>query len=915
MSITMRTAVVAMVAGSLLLAQIPGLPSGITAANVRQALQPNAGTAASKTLSAIVAPPPSGSTPMPTAPPGSALQNDPELELLKAKDFGPKRFCQDLFAFRTDTGQITEGGVGESYVLHTGDAISILMVGDHEDQVDAQVDGRGEILIAAVGSVVVSGCNLAQAERRIQAAVQRKFSATHVSIKVSKLREVRVFVLGEVYRPGSYTVASLNSLINVLSLAGGPNSLGTYRAIRMVRGGRTIRTVDLYALRTKGEGNYEFTFQNGDTLFVPLAGVQVLMEGAFTRVAGSGEQPDPDPFDAPDPWERSRDSLQARISALQDQLKYLREDAAVPAPAQASPDSASGAKGTVAIVEKITQIQNKIDELNQKLDEFRATRRGDHRLRHPDQVKLSGNPDYDMPAWVKRWLDEGVAPRLQFEVLPTETAADLLEYAGGLVSYALQSTITLRHISLAGVTSVTDLNLDSPSTLQKIKPSKGDLLSALPRREEYQNAVRVKGWVRAVGRFARTQGLRVGDLLARDQQVLKDTYLGRGEILRTRPDGTLEYHAFEVTKALQGDPKENLLLADRDEVELYRNQDFQQAHTVVVSGPMSRAGEFPFYQGMRAADLLFRAGVPLRSANELGAELARFKDGRTSSVLALDLKHLLTTEDQSPGILRDDQVNPVLEPDDRISIFEKPDFMTHRVVTLYGEVQKPGAYVLDNPETTLSMILARAGGLTKDAMPRGGMFLRSPNALNAADPGVETGQGRPDPTGLSINEILRRLIETKRQPLTGAVQQTPLLHGLSESRINRLVVDFNAAIKGDKDADISLEAGDVVVIPRMTDSVYVAGETTSPFGAYKSKPGLTVAHLLDLAGGLTKNADSGNLRLLRADGRIVDRRVRGLEVEPGDVVLVPQKIARDSSWQENLAALTPIALLYNAIKK
>ncbi len=77
---------------------------------------------------------------------------------------------------------------------------------------------------------------------------------------------------------------------------------------------------------------------------------------------------------------------------------------------------------------------------------------------------------------------------------------------------------------------------------------------------------------------------------------------------------------------------------------------------------------------------------------------------------------------------------------------------------------------------------------------------------------------------------------------------------------------------------------------------------------------MKVRDLLKIAGGTTRNADESNIRLLKADGRILDRSIMGQEVEPGDAVLVPQRIRRDSTWQENLQALTPLALLLNAIK-
>lgn len=883
--------------------------------------------------------------------------SDRELEDLKAKDTGPRRFAQDLFNFRDHTDQGTEGGIGEAYILQSGDGLSLLMTGDMDDHQEPEVDGRGEVAIHSVGTVKVSGLSLGQATRQIEAAVRAKFSRTEVAVRVTKLRQVRVFVLGEVYRPGSYVVPSLSSCVNVLSMAGGPDALGSYRTIKLIRGGRTVQTVDLYTLRTEGEGNFNLSFQNGDTLFVPLARVQVLLEGAFTRVVGLAAPAPPDATVA-DSWSRQRTRLQKDVKALEQQLDALGNPSATgqdPAssPSTSSPSAGSlpqapapgGAPGAAPLPpDQRSRLEAQLEQLNAQLADFQTPARGDHRLRPVDLIKPE--PPVDDPSaqpWIQQWLDQGVAPRLQFELLPSETAADVLRFAGGLLEYAYQDTLTLRRHGAGGIARVLSLRADDEPALKATRLQRGDLLSALPSREDMLRAVTVQGWVQSPGRFARTEQLRVGDLLRRDHQTLPDTYLGRGEILRTRKDGTRIYLSFQVDSAMAGNPLENVLLEDRDQVELYRSTDFIQERTVTVSGPMTRPGDFPFYQGMRAADLLFRAGTPLRSANEMGGELARFKDGKVSEILPLDLSRLLTTDLQTPEMLRDDQANPPLQPDDRISVFEKPGFRVHRIVTIAGEVGKPGDYAIDTARLTLRELLKRAGGLTADAMPKAGFFVRNPKALDlpatpsdlgqvstnlhgstqAGSPQMASAQGgtpsgsswQADPTAMGINEILGRMAETKRQPVTGQLQNTPLLHGLVSNHSNRLVVDFEAALSGVPGADVELEDGDTIIIPHKTDSVYVVGETVSPFGVYKAESGLTVGRLLDLAGGTTRNADNSNIRLLKSNGRIIDHRVKKQEVEPGDVVLVPQKIRRDTTWQENLQALTPLAILYNTIRR
>jgi protein involved in polysaccharide export with SLBB domain len=266
--------------------------------------------------------------------------------------------------------------------------------------------------------------------------------------------------------------------------------------------------------------------------------------------------------------------------------------------------------------------------------------------------------------------------------------------------------------------------------------------------------------------------------------------------------------------------------------------------------------------------------------------------------------------------LTDPAINPLVQPYDTLTLYEKPDFKIHRSARIQGLVRHPGTYVFTEEKPTLSKLIARAGGLLPEAMPEAGVFLRMMGEANAdlQQASKESGLSAHDPTANGINEILSRLNETKRDPRTGELLKNPILHGLLSGNLNRMVVDFPAALKGDVQADVELRDGDQIIIPRAMDSAYVVGETASPFANYKVASGMKVRDLLKLAGGTTHNADTWNIRLLKADGRIMDSWVMKQQVGPGDTVLVPQRFRRDTSWQENLQALTPIAIMLNVLK-
>lgn len=848
---------------------------------------------------------------------------DEEIRALKRREKGPRRFGADLFLVRQRGSAATEGGIAEDYVLGTGDRLNLNVFGSATFDLPVQVDGRGEIVIPKVGTAKVGGLTLGKAKAAVQGLVSRSFSRSSVDLQVIKLREVRVFVMGEVYKPGSYLVSSLSSLVNVLGLAGGPTAVGSYRDIRVMRGGQKVASLDLYPLRAEGLGNPNVALQNGDTLFVPLAQNQVLLEGAFQRVVAvplealkKGDQAEDLDLD---PLKDQRERIQRELKAIEAQLGTSQELASGPdAAGRGGRDVPAAQAPQVPVALSLTErsdLEDRLFFLKRQLVVLNGTPAGDHRVRiNPETNRPVAPVDADgaKPDWLRRWEQTGTAPRMQFELRTGETVAEALRFAGGFAPEAGPGTLALKRRDAAGVLSGQDVPMEAAARLPM---QRGDVLSALPRRERTGPVVQISGWVRVPGTFARAEGLRVGDLLRRDSQVLPDTYRARGEVVRTALDGTTRFLAFDVDRALAGEATHNLLLEDRDRVELFRLEELRQPRLVTVLGPVARPGTYRFHEGMRASDLIFRAGVPEKSADRLVAELARSREGKPSEVIRLDLAKLLSTEAASPIALLDETVNPRIQMDDQLSLFEKPDYRVHRTVRVTGQVARPGAYTLD-ARSKLSDVIKRAGGLTLEAMPQAGIFLRRMSNQDASlqRAAEESGLAGKDPTAKGINEILERLNETKRQPLTGQLLKNPLLHGLLAGSLNRMVVDFGGALKGDALADVELQDGDEIIIPRATEAAYVVGETASPFATYKVRKGMKVGDLLKLAGGTTRNADTSNIRLLKADGRILDSWIEGKVVEPGDTVLVPQRFRRDTSWQENLQALTPLALILNAVK-
>jgi protein involved in polysaccharide export with SLBB domain len=126
---------------------------------------------------------------------------------------------------------------------------------------------------------------IAQAQSAIQQALSRQFQNEHVEISLGRLRTVRVYVVGDVQRPGAFDVSSLSTPLSALYAAGGPTSRGSLRLLRQYRGNHLVREIDLYDFLLRGVRSDVERLLPGDTLLVPPVGPQVSVEGMVHRPA------------------------------------------------------------------------------------------------------------------------------------------------------------------------------------------------------------------------------------------------------------------------------------------------------------------------------------------------------------------------------------------------------------------------------------------------------------------------------------------------------------------------------------------------------------------------------------------------------------------------------------------------------
>ena len=210
------------------------------------------------------APKPVEAAPSQAAPPGAASATGDEIH-----PFGSEIFGGPASTFEP----LTYGPVDPAYPVGPGDELLLTLWGDNQLSLSLTVNREGYVLLPDAGQVMVNGLALDAVRARLHAALARFYSGlkaqeerstTFLDVSLGRLRAMQVFLLGEVTRPGGYTVSSVARVLNALYAAGGPTPHGSMRDVRVMRGGHEVASVDLYDVILRGSTAEETRLQNGD---------------------------------------------------------------------------------------------------------------------------------------------------------------------------------------------------------------------------------------------------------------------------------------------------------------------------------------------------------------------------------------------------------------------------------------------------------------------------------------------------------------------------------------------------------------------------------------------------------------------------------------------------------------------------
>lgn len=179
----------------------------------------------------------------------------------------------------------TDIPVPADYVVGPGDTMDVQLYGQRAETYTLPVNRDGFISIPELGPINVGGMSFGNARNIVEGRVRQQLIGTQARVTLSELRSVRVLVLGDAEKPGSYVVSSLSTVTNALFASGGVKPIGSLRRIEVKRDGKLLRTLDLYDVLLRGDTANDVRLHPGDAVFIPPVGPTVTIDGEVRRPA------------------------------------------------------------------------------------------------------------------------------------------------------------------------------------------------------------------------------------------------------------------------------------------------------------------------------------------------------------------------------------------------------------------------------------------------------------------------------------------------------------------------------------------------------------------------------------------------------------------------------------------------------
>ena len=636
-----------------------------------------------------------------------------------------RRFGYDVFQNAPDAFEPGPSGpISDNYIVAPGDELRLVIWGASEFQYTLPVDADGRIFVQRVGQILVAGKRLSDLRNDIKQTLSRSYAglvsdppSVYMDLTVTRLRSVKVFVLGEVGQPGGYTVPSGSSIFNVLYSMGGPLERGSLRSIDVVRDGEMVSRVDLYQYLLRGFADNPVQLQDNDVVFVRPRGTTVTIAGEVGRPAiyelADGEQ-----------FTTLLDYAGGLTSSAY--TKRYQIERIVPFAERTDP--------SIARVVLDLSLSDEVEG------------RASTEIRDGDIVRVFEISDRIRNAvTVAGAVFQPGRYELSSELA---TVRDLLLTADGLKEDAFTGSASLVRVRDDFSDQQITLDLErvmADDPTQNIPLLRMDSLTVYSRMDvQAEGEVSISGYVRQEQTMPWRDNLLVKDLLFAggglyDSLYVKTVFLERADIFRLNEDGySTRVIPFNLEQALAGNGSANERLRPGDEIKIYpRSVSRIEGERVYITGAVKSPGLFEFRDGLTLEDLIMQAGGFTSTAYLRSAEVSRnvYGEQQISSTETVLLAGGLGEADRPDS---DDALTAltaaravVLQPEDRVFVRTDPSMRPQESILVSGEVRFPGNYAIEYENESLESIVERAGGLLPTGYSGGARLIRGSQPIIA----------------------------------------------------------------------------------------------------------------------------------------------------------------------------------------
>ena len=782
------------------------------------------------------------------------------------------RFGLDVFANSPTTfSPVMDIAIPEGYILGTGDSVSIQVFGKENREMQLTVTRQGELVFPNLGPISVAGLTFSELKTFVVNKIQQKIIGVNVVVSLAELRSMRIFVLGEAYKPGPYTLSSLSSVTHAIFAAGGVSDIGSLRNIQVKRSGKLIQQVDLYDLLIEGDSSSDILLQSGDVVFIPPQGKSVSIAGEVRR---------------PAIYELSQSDDFSNVIKMAGGL--------LPA---AYPKSTIVERYNKSDLRSILNI-----DLSDKAQKAEKVQAGDF-------IRVLKSSDLYVDSIT---LIGAVARPGKYQLQQNMLLSDVITNADAhLLPYAdLNYGIVVREIDSARNIEILQFNL---ANVFADKNSKSNIqLSSNDKIIIFSKAFKSSEEQFLLDELAYTEE----ELLAKERNLAIETSKKKefweiheqNDVMAETKDEKIYTSINNINSGAEHEnvtiremalfSRQRLLVPIVNKLR-YQAGSGEAVKLIEIDGEVKFPGVYPLGKGARVIDLILAAGGVKESAYLSRAELTRNDMSGINSVKISKNIHLVN------ALNNIDEDNILLKSKDRLNIHRIPSWSENNVIELRGEVLFPGKYTVRRGDS-LSSIILKAGGLTAFADPNGSVFSRTKLKQ------LERQNLMKVSADLRIEMATKSL--SSNSGVTSYSEIQSLLADLSKVEpLGRLVINLPQVI-AKNDYDIAIEGGDILYIPTQNRSINVMGQVQVN-SSHMFDSSSSVEDYITQSGGLKKRADDERIYIISSNGSIQMFEESNWfsggadsALKPGDSIVVPL----DSEYMNNLTLwTTATTIMYN----